>query len=679
MKDCYSPLKVFHHRDRIDALRAGKHPPPVHVHLVPTNRCNHNCAFCFTKDTIVDTIKGGIPISDVEVGDLVLDLDGGVSRVTGTSKRRADATVEIQASSIRVRCSKEHPFLTTNGFKEAGKIRPGDTAIVCVRLRRVCETTEKDLELVHRDTPTKDGNECGRQETNKRKDEETQPNEESSDCCEGRCSTTRSSKEPLSASIGQYIECSEEADAHRQSDEEEGSVQSFGGWPHNTDGKDNEEVVLQTSRFIRSGRNGVFGEPVDLLRLHGRRYEQSNRSRYSQQQGQSILQESNSEVCSGRMGVSCNSGERFEWTSKRDFAIGETFHHGGWEWCLEERVVDRVQQIDGSVSVFNFSCSPSETYIANGFAVHNCAYRAKDYSSSQEFRAVDQIPHDRLLNLPTELKDAGVQGVELTGGGEPTVHSGFSALCAALSSHGLDYGVVTNGSRLTDSNLLALSRTKWARFSIDAGTKETYSNIRRVKPQIYEKVRASIRDLIQQKLCRGNPVVGVGFVVTKDNWSELFQAAQNARDDGADNVRISAVFQDEGAEYFRKFYTGIRNLCRKAKALENDTFKVFDLFGDRVDDLQKQSPDYSYCGVQRLVCYIGADLNVYRCCVLAYNKHGLLGSIKDRTFGEFWNDPETVAKLDEFDARDCVRCMFNAKNNTIAYAINPNPSHVNFL
>jgi len=308
-----------------------------------------------------------------------------------------------------------------------------------------------------------------------------------------------------------------------------------------------------------------------------------------------------------------------------------------------------------------------------------CAYRSEGYSSSKEFSAVDQIPHDRLSSLPMELADAGVRGVELTGGGEPTVHYGFSALCTALGSHGLDYGVVTNGSNLTDRNLLALSGAKWARFSIDAGTKETYSNIRMVRPQIYEKVRASLRDLIQQKLCRGNPVVGVGFVVTKDNWGEVLQATQNAREDGADNIRISAVFQDEGAEYFHEFYAGIRNLCRQAKALENGTFKVFDLFGDRVDDLQKQSPDYSYCGVQRLVCYIGADLNVYRCCVLAYNQHGLLGSIKDRTFGEFWNDPATQAKLDNFDAHNCVRCMFNSKNNTIAYAINKNPSHVNFL
>ena len=33
---------------------------------------------------------------------------------------------------------------------------------------------------------------------------------------------------------------------------------------------------------------------------------------------------------------------------------------------------------------------------------------------------------------------------------------------------------------------------------------------------------------------------------------------------------------------------------------------------------------------------IGADLNVYACHNTAYSEHGRLGSIKDRSFKEFW-------------------------------------------
>ena len=76
---------------------------------------------------------------------------------------------------------------------------------------------------------------------------------------------------------------------------------------------------------------------------------------------------------------------------------------------------------------------------------------------------------------------------------------------------------------------------------------------------------------------------------------------------------------------------------------------------------------------------IGADLNVYRCCVLAYNNRGLLGSIANQTFSELWWSEQVANMLNDFDATGCPRCMFNKKNETIRYALNPNPEHVNFL
>lgn len=42
----YSDLKVLHHRDRLDQLSAGVVPAPVHVHLVISDLCNHDCGFC---------------------------------------------------------------------------------------------------------------------------------------------------------------------------------------------------------------------------------------------------------------------------------------------------------------------------------------------------------------------------------------------------------------------------------------------------------------------------------------------------------------------------------------------------------------------------------------------------------------------------------------------------------
>ena len=46
MANVYSPLKIFHHKDALDALERGDLCTPFYIRLKPTNLCNHHCAYC---------------------------------------------------------------------------------------------------------------------------------------------------------------------------------------------------------------------------------------------------------------------------------------------------------------------------------------------------------------------------------------------------------------------------------------------------------------------------------------------------------------------------------------------------------------------------------------------------------------------------------------------------------
>lgn len=302
-----------------------------------------------------------------------------------------------------------------------------------------------------------------------------------------------------------------------------------------------------------------------------------------------------------------------------------------------------------------------------------CAYRAEGYSSNESFNCRESIPQEKLLDLVRDFSTVGVRAVEVTGGGEPTCHPSFIRLCQDTLDRGLDLGVVTNGSLWTPAHVKATREAKWVRFSIDAGLPETYASIRHVAQSIHASVRNAVTAQAYEK--SPDQVVGVAFTVTRDNWTEVIEATKNAREDGADNIRISAVFQNDDAHYFDSFVNEASVLCHHAEELATDEFRVFNLFSDRLSDLQQRSPYYQTCHVQRLCTYIGADQNVYRCCVLAYNHLGLLGSIRDKMFSELWQDARPA--LDEFDAHRCSRCMFNAKNATIRSALNP--AHINFI
>ena len=77
--------------------------------------------------------------------------------------------------------------------------------------------------------------------------------------------------------------------------------------------------------------------------------------------------------------------------------------------------------------------------------------------------------------------------------------------------------------------------------------------------------------------------------------------------------------------------------------------------------------------------YIGGDLKVYTCCNNAYNETGEIGSIKDKSFKDFWFSEEKQKFFRNFNAKRCERCMFNNKNRFINYALKDNPRHINYV
>lgn len=322
-----------------------------------------------------------------------------------------------------------------------------------------------------------------------------------------------------------------------------------------------------------------------------------------------------------------------------------------------------------------------------------CAYRMSGYTTNQLFAVGElatfghnnpkrMIEYNKIVEILDDCLYMGVQAIQLTGGGEPTVHPQFTQVLEGIVNRGLDLALVTNGMKLRPKDIELLGRAKWVRVSVDAGTASTYAATRNTNVMNYARVWDNVAALAAQKKVSGNRElqIGIGYVVTKENWTEIEAGVQDAAKSGADNIRLSAVFQTEGDAYFKDFYKEAAHTCAEMKRrYETPTFAVYNMFGDRVEDLHQASPDYSFCGYQHFNTYIGGDLNVYRCCTTAYNYQGLIGSLKDTSFREMWESPATYDKMFHFDARSCERCMFNGKNRTILYALSDKPMHVNYI
>lgn len=248
----------------------------------------------------------------------------------------------------------------------------------------------------------------------------------------------------------------------------------------------------------------------------------------------------------------------------------------------------------------------------------------------------------------------GVQAIQFTGGGEPTVHPDHLALFAHAQAHGIATALVTNSVAL-DTTHPAVHAMSWIRVSVDAGTPQTYAATRRVAPRHWATVWNNVAHLAQR--CTGT--VSVGFVVTPENFRELPAACELAQLAGVANVRVGAVFSAEGVGHYGNLLPEIRAVLADTRARFGHL--VVDLFDRRIDDLHAGSPTEPLCGYQHLSTYIGGDLGVYRCCNTAYTRAGQVATLHDRRFASLFGQA-----VKGFDATGCRFCQFRGQNQVIA-------------
>jgi molybdenum cofactor biosynthesis enzyme MoaA len=142
-----------------------------------------------------------------------------------------------------------------------------------------------------------------------------------------------------------------------------------------------------------------------------------------------------------------------------------------------------------------------------------------------------QFHPTRVIDIIDEFYRAGVKGIVFIGGGEPLAHSSMPQPIVHSHRLGMAVGLTTNGS-LVDRYLDEIAEcVKWTRFSVDAGTAETFAVFRpsHIKNP-FDKVISNIERLVKRK--KGK--VGYSFLLlerkTKDrtltNHDEIYQAAR---------------------------------------------------------------------------------------------------------------------------------------------------------
>lgn len=319
---------------------------------------------------------------------------------------------------------------------------------------------------------------------------------------------------------------------------------------------------------------------------------------------------------------------------------------------------------------------------------HNCyycCYQNKNLHLNQLFKEKDVISQNKMKEIVTDLKQMGVRAVTLSGGGEPLVYPYFRSTIKGLVNAKIKVALLTNGSLLEKENAQILSKKAvWVRISMDAADAKTYAKIRGVDFGEFDRVCNNIYNFakIKERKCQ----LGINFIVTKDNYQDIYFFLKIMKKLGVNHVKVSeAVISKDRAEN-KSYYLGILNSVKKQirKGIMNLSDSSFSVI-DKVDDFSSGEDSYrkrySQCYFARCLTVIGADMNVYSCQDKAYAVNGKLGSLKNKSFKNLWFSKEVKDKLFKIDPGKCCEhhCTQHIKNLMLLDYFGLDKKHLDFV
>lgn len=301
---------------------------------------------------------------------------------------------------------------------------------------------------------------------------------------------------------------------------------------------------------------------------------------------------------------------------------------------------------------------------------HSCSWCAYNSGNTNlDFEAIgmhkdidhkSRLSGEKLMEVLADLKDMGVKCVTYSGGGEPLMHPNILEILRTTKAYNIGLSIITNGQLLMGERAIELAEADWVRVSMDYCDAKMFHASRGMPEPKYQVVIDNIANFAKTK----NPDcdLSINYIITKENYTRVYDAAVLLKSLGVDNVRFSPVWTVDYCEYHKNIKDEVLEQLSRAKELQTETYKVYHSYNIR-EGMDKRS--YHKCFIQQIIPVVGADYNVYNCHNKAYTVDGIIGNIKEQSFKQMWFSEATKTHFEEFDsmkACDNCQCANDSKN-----------------
>lgn len=290
-------------------------------------------------------------------------------------------------------------------------------------------------------------------------------------------------------------------------------------------------------------------------------------------------------------------------------------------------------------------CSPVILHIyPSNRCTHNCSFCIM----SEERQNLVFLDKDVLFKTLKEASEIGVEAVHFSGGGEPLTHPNILEALKKAKEYGLKVILSTNGSLLTDE---AAQVCDHIRISLNAATQEVHEKLMRAKT--WDKIMENLATIEDKSK------VGFGFVLTHENWGDVYKLCELADNLGINFVHIRPGYLPEHDKRIQELLPAVKGLTDQAvKDFPNlNIYSVKEKF-----DGYWNKRKYAKCLATPMNVVVKASGKLIPC----QDRLDLeFGDLNKQSLKDIWQSQEHKDLIENINCDECPRCVMTKVNEYI--------------
>lgn len=312
---------------------------------------------------------------------------------------------------------------------------------------------------------------------------------------------------------------------------------------------------------------------------------------------------------------------------------------------------------------------------------HHCVFCALDYLNlSKKF-----VDKNVLISTLKNMAEFGVKSVMFAGEGEPLLHPEISEIINDARNFGIDVAVTTNGVLMTPSLAdKSLKNLTWIKFSVDAGTKETYAKIHGTKEEDFDILIDNIKYCIEIRNKQNlDTTIGTQILIIDNSISDVEKMIILFSKINPDYLVLKPYSQHPDSVNKQTFNWNKHDTELKELAMKYSRADFQVIYREMAFSKVENEADFDVCYGVNFFALIDALGNIIPCNLFYQKPDFYYGNINENTFEEIWKSQKrqnVLKKLKEMGCKNCRKgCRLTFINKYLDELVEKKIKHVNFI